>query len=111
MASGRWQRDGQFETMAGLRALCALVPQAKAAFTEMKGIQTLSNYIDFAAHGGNVAYNAVYTIAALCDDEDAAHLNQLLQLHCRQSGVHLVRSVQLSSSSCGCPLKSCLRTK
>ena len=60
------------ETMAGLRALCALVPQAKAAFTEMKGIQTLSNYIDFARHGGNVAYNAVYTIAALCDDEDAA---------------------------------------
>ena len=60
------------DTMGSLRALCALVPQAKAVFAQMGGIGTLTNLIDFKKHGGNVSYNSVYSIAALCDDNDAA---------------------------------------
>ena len=60
------------DTMGSLRALCALVPRSKATFTQMGGVRALTELIDFALHGGNTSYNAVYTIAALCDDGNAA---------------------------------------
>lgn len=60
------------DTLSSLRALCALVPRSKAAFTQIGGVRALTELVDFASHGGNTSYNAVYTIAALCDEHAAA---------------------------------------
>ena len=64
--------SGLPDTLSSLRALCALVPRSKAAFTQIGGVRALTELVDFASHGGNTSYNAVYTIAALCDEHAAA---------------------------------------
>ena len=64
--------SGLPDTMGSLRALCALVPQSKVAFTQIGGVRALTELVDFVKHGGNTSYNAVYTIAALCDEYSAA---------------------------------------
>jgi hypothetical protein len=58
--------------MPHLRALCALVPVAKSQFIALGGMAVLTGLADSQRHSISTAYQAVYTIAALCESKEAA---------------------------------------
>jgi hypothetical protein len=58
------------DTLAGLRALCALVPQVKDKFARDGGMEKLVTFVSSADM--NATNQAIYTLAALIDDAPAA---------------------------------------